>query len=71
MFGIGFLELCVIAVAALVLLGPDKLPEFMRMLGRTLVQLRRMSNEMRQAFDAAVMEEEEKVKKKKKEITGP
>jgi sec-independent protein translocase protein TatB len=70
-FGIGFLELCVIAVAALVLLGPDKLPEFMRMLGRTLVQLRRMSNEMRQAFDAAVMEEEEKVKKKKKEITGP
>ena len=42
MFGIGPLELVVIAIIAVVLFGPDRLPEFARTAGRLLRQVRQM-----------------------------
>jgi Tat protein translocase TatB subunit len=57
--GIGLLELVVIAVAALLLLGPDKLPDVIKQLGRFYVQLRRTSTEVRGAFDSVVRQAEE------------
>jgi len=52
--GIGFLELVIIGIAALVLLGPQRLPEIMRTVARFYVQLRRTSNEFKGAFDHVV-----------------
>ena len=58
MFGIGFSEILLIAIVALVLVGPQKLPDLMRQLGRIFVQVRRVSNEMKHSFDAAIQEAE-------------
>ena len=60
--GIGLLELVVIAVAALVLLGPERLPDVIKQLGRAYVQLRRTSNEFRGVFDNVVRQAEEELR---------
>jgi Tat protein translocase TatB subunit len=55
MFNVGGGELLVILLLALIVLGPDKLPEFARKVGRVSSELRRMSQgfqqEMREAID--------------------
>lgn len=60
MFGIGMPELLVIMVVALVVLGPKRLPEVARALGRGLAEFRRatagISDELR---NAQIMLEEE------------
>jgi Tat protein translocase TatB subunit len=50
MFGIGMTELIVIFVIGLVVLGPKKLPELARTLGRSLAEFRRASNDLRREF---------------------
>ena len=47
MFGIGLPEMIVIAVVALVFIGPKNLPGVLRSVGRGLVQLKRATNEVR------------------------
>src|SRR5437773_10976336 len=51
MFDIGLQELVVIGVIALLVFGPSKLPELGRMLGRTLRELRRASDELRHTVE--------------------
>ena len=71
MFGIGFLELCIICVAALVLVGPQKLPHVMRELGKFLVQMRRMTNEVKHSVQEATQELDDQIKQSKEEILEP
>jgi len=52
MFGIGMTELMVIFVIGLVVLGPKRLPELARSLGRSMAEFRRASNDMRREFMA-------------------
>jgi len=47
MFGIGPMELVVILLVALLLLGPKRLPEVMKMIGRTLAELRKTADEVK------------------------
>ena len=47
MMGIGFAEFLVIGVVALVVFGPDRLPEFARQAGRLVRQVRQMSRQAR------------------------
>lgn len=47
MFGIGLPEFMVIGVVAMLVFGPDKLPEFARQAGRMVRQLRALSNKAR------------------------
>lgn len=56
MFGIGFLELVVVAVVALIVLGPQKLPGVMQQLGRLFLQVKRISNEVKESLDHALQD---------------
>ena len=47
MFGIGLPELMVIIVVAVVVFGPDRLPEFARQAGRLVRQVRQFTNSAR------------------------
>lgn len=47
MFGIGFLELGVIALVAIVVFGPDKLPEFARQAAQLIRKGREFANSAR------------------------
>lgn len=49
MFGLGFAEILVILVVALLVFGPDRLPELARSLGRGLGEFRRASNDLRRS----------------------
>jgi sec-independent protein translocase protein TatB len=50
MFGIGMTELLVIFVIGLLVLGPKRLPELARSLGRGLAEFRRASLDLRREF---------------------
>ncbi|TWG95137.1 sec-independent protein translocase protein TatB [Nocardioides sp. J9] len=52
MFGIGFGELVVIAFLAVLVFGPDKLPELAQQAGRFLRQLRRFATSARDELRA-------------------
>jgi sec-independent protein translocase protein TatB len=49
--GLGFSEVLVLAVIALLVVGPKDLPLMLRKLGRWLAQLRGMAQEFRTGFD--------------------
>jgi sec-independent protein translocase protein TatB len=51
MFDIGLQEMLVIGVIALLVFGPSKLPELGRMVGRTLREFRRASDEFRSTVE--------------------
>ncbi len=51
MFGIGFPELLLIMALALIVLGPKRLPDLARALGRGLSEFKRASDELKQTFD--------------------
>jgi len=54
----GFFELIVVAIIALIIVGPQDLPKLMRMAGRTMAQARRMAAEFTSAFDDMAREAE-------------
>ncbi len=51
MFGIGFEELLVIMVVALLVVGPRKLPEVARALGRGYAEFKRTMDELKSTLD--------------------
>ena len=50
MFGIGMTELLVIFVVGLLVLGPRRLPELARTLGKSLAEFRRAATDLRREF---------------------
>jgi TatA/E family protein of Tat protein translocase len=51
MFGIGMPELIVIMVIALIVIGPSKLPDLARALGRGLSEFRKATQEIKDSLD--------------------
>jgi sec-independent protein translocase protein TatB len=69
MFGIGSVELLIIVLVALVILGPQKLPEVMRTMGKAMAEFKRVSTDVKRTLDtevaAAESEQRDKDKKSK------
>ena len=64
MFEIGWSELLVIAVVAIVVVGPKELPRMMRTFGSYMGKVRRMVGDFQRQFDEVVRESEfEEVRK--------
>jgi len=55
---VSFFELVVVAVIALVVVGPKELPRLMRMAGQAAAQARRMAGEFTAAFNQMARESE-------------
>jgi sec-independent protein translocase protein TatB len=58
MFDIGWGELLVIGIVALVVIGPKELPGVVRTLGQTMAKLRRMATDFQNQFNEAMREAE-------------
>jgi Tat protein translocase TatB subunit len=58
MFNIGPMELLLIAVVAIVFVGPDKLPEALKKFGRFFVQVKRHANDVKGNFDEVLRDAE-------------
>ena len=52
MFGIGLMEIAVVAVVAILVFGPDRIPDFARQAGQIARQVRRMANNARDELRA-------------------
>lgn len=63
MFGLGSLEILVILALALVVLGPRRLPEVARQIGRFYGQIRRTTNELKNTLDRELREEERSIRR--------
>jgi sec-independent protein translocase protein TatB len=51
MFSLGTTEILVILVVALLIIGPSKLPEVARTLGKGMAEFRRMSSDVKKTVD--------------------
>ena len=59
MFDIGFSELVVIGLIALIVLGPKRLPEVARTAGKWMGQLRRFIDNVKQDLDHEIHQDEQ------------
>ncbi len=57
MFGLGWQELLLIFLIALLVFGPKKLPEVGRSIGRAIAEFRKSSEEFKEQLEKAVEEE--------------
>lgn len=70
MFDIGWTELLVIAVVAIVVIGPKDLPRAMRFVGQWTGKMKRMAREFQGQFNEALREAELDTVKKDVEAIG-
>ena len=59
MFGIGLSEFIVIVIVALIAIGPDKLPQLARTLGKAFSEFKRAGEEVKKSFKEAGKPEKE------------
>ncbi|OGP68034.1 MAG: twin arginine-targeting protein translocase TatB [Deltaproteobacteria bacterium RBG_16_44_11] len=58
MFGIGMQELIIIAIIALLIVGPKKLPDLAKTLGKSFGELRRAADDMTDDFKKTMKDNE-------------
>ena len=59
MFNIGLPELMIIAAIALIVFGPQKLPELAKALGKAMREFKKATEEMKESFEAETKDLEE------------
>ena len=63
MFGsLGFSEVLVIFLIALIVFGPRKLPELGKSLGRSLAEFKKASNDLKRTWEEEVRAEDDKIR---------
>ena len=68
MWNLGFPEIVIIFIVALVIFGPRKLPELGRSLGRGLSEFKRASNEIKRTWEDEVEAVKHEVEVEKEEL---
>jgi sec-independent protein translocase protein TatB len=63
MFGLGFGEIVIIAILALLVLGPDRLPDAAKTIGKTLRDLRRATDDIKGQIETELYTDERKAAK--------
>lgn len=64
MFGVGGPELLIICVVALIVIGPKKLPDMLRSLGKGMAEFKRVSNDVTSTLDDEVKKAEAAARKR-------
>jgi sec-independent protein translocase protein TatB len=71
-FGFGYSEMVVIAVVAIIVIGPKDLPRVLRALGKTIAKMRGMAREFQGHLDSAMKEAGlDEVKKEFSNLSNP
>ena len=68
---IGTLELVVIAIVALLVIGPNKLPEYARKLGQAMREFKKASDSLTKEIKENIVEPLDEVQKPLKEAVAP
>ncbi len=68
MWNLGFSEVLVIFVIALLVFGPRKLPDLGKSLGKGLAEFKRASNELKKTWEEEVQTEEEELRRLQRDI---
>jgi TatA/E family protein of Tat protein translocase len=59
MFGLGFQEIIIILVVALLIIGPRKLPDMAKSLGKAFREFKHATDDIKQNFDLDALTKEE------------
>jgi Tat protein translocase TatB subunit len=68
MFGLGMPEILLILAIALIVIGPQKLPEVAKMLGKAMGEFKRSAQDLKDSIDIETTVKEAKPKPVKKEL---
>lgn len=69
-WNLGFPELVVIFVVALLVFGPRKLPELGKSLGKSLAEFKKATNELKRTWEEEVKTEEQELKKIQRDLNS-